>query len=315
MLTIVVAGQGLFGRTATNGSSTAVPTQERGTARPGTGTGDLLYDEAQAALDRWAQAVANGSANGVAITSDLTGQIGDWEPAVGGNNKIAVMSGMIVATAGLPSEAPSDGEVHWSKGTSQTVPLLSATAALNQIVVSAESKCTDCQPVRVTSASLGTASVQTSRGAATVPVWEFTVAGSAVRITRVAIASEVSVAPPPWDPSNPAQGVSVDSAKVSADGRTLTVSFVGARDHANVLCGEDYTGEVVESDLAVVVIVHVVSYTGPMPTAPPGVQGPVAVGCDLVGFRRDATVTLAAPLGDRAVLEVRDGQPVPVTGP
>jgi hypothetical protein len=39
----------------------------------------------------------------------------------------------------------------------------------------------------------------------------------------------------------------------------------------------------------------------------------VGAACDLVGYRREATVQLAAPLGDRAVLEVKQGLPVPVT--
>jgi hypothetical protein len=58
---------------------------------------------------------------------------------------------------------------------------------------------------------------------------------------------------------------------------------------------------VVESDLAVVVIVtrH--------PHSPP-----VAVACAAVGARRTATARLAAPLGDRAVLDLRMGTPVPV---
>jgi hypothetical protein len=315
VLAVVVAGQtGLLGRRApAPGSSTPAATRDERNAGPTPGATDLLHSEAQAALERWAQAVAAAPGSSVVITGDRTGQIGDWEEAVGGNNKIAVMSGLIVAPKGLSAATPPPGEVQWSDGTSKTVPLLSATAAINQIIASAGSKCPECRAVEVTGARLGTASVQTSRGAATVPVWQFSVAGSAVKITRVAIASDVTVTPPDWDPYHPPQGNSIDSAKVSTDGRTLIVSFVGAPDHANVPCGEDYVGEAIESDLAVVVIVRTVGYTGPMPTAPPGAPSPYAVGCYLVGFGRDATVTLAAPLGDRAVLEVREGLPVPVT--
>ena len=64
-------------------------------------------------------------------------------------------------------------------------------------------------------------------------------------------------------------------------------------------CGDDYTAEAVESDLAVVVIVtrH--------PHATIGA-------CSAVGARRTATATLAAPLGDRVVLDLQTGAPVQV---
>lgn len=65
-------------------------------------------------------------------------------------------------------------------------------------------------------------------------------------------------------------------------------------------CGADYTGEAVESANAVVVII---------------IEHPHAdtMGCTALGALRTAPVELARPLGDRAVLEVRQGLPVPVT--
>jgi len=82
-------------------------------------------------------------------------------------------------------------------------------------------------------------------------------------------------------------------------GTELTVAFVGAPDPGDKPCGEDYTAEAVESDLAVVVIVtrH--------PNATIG-------GCSLVGALRTATATLAVPLGDRVVLDLQQGTPVRV---
>jgi hypothetical protein len=80
------------------------------------------------------------------------------------------------------------------------------------------------------------------------------------------------------------------------------VSFVGSPGPASQPCGADYTAEAVESDLAVVVIVteH---------------RNPGLATCTAVGARRTAAVELASPLGDRAVLEVREGLPVPVLAP
>jgi hypothetical protein len=41
-------------------------------------------------------------------------------------------------------------------------------------------------------------------------------------------------------------------------------------------------------------------------------EHPTFGACSSVGARRSATVVLANPLGDRAVLEVKEGLPVPV---
>jgi hypothetical protein len=123
---------------------------------------------------------------------------------------------------------------------------------------------------------------------------------SAVRLTRVAIDNAVSVQPPAWDPNNPPGGLAIESASGSAAGSDLTVAFIGAPDPGSQPCGEDYSAEAVESNLAVVVIV---------------IRHPhVALGaCTSVGARRTADVRLAAPLGERAVLDVMQGLPVPVS--
>ena len=123
--------------------------------------------------------------------------------------------------------------------------------------------------------------------------------GTAVTLTRVAIADAIAIEPPSLDPNDMPAGVAIESASGTAAGRVLTVAFVGAPLPGDQACGEDYTAEAVESDLALVVIVtrH--------PHAVVGV-------CTAVGARRTATVELAAPLGERAVLEVQRGLPVPV---
>jgi hypothetical protein len=259
-----------------------------------------LHEQATAALARYAEAVASGAGGAFQPAGELTGQVGDWEPAVGDNNKPAVMAGMLEAVQNLSSAAPPDGLITWSDGTSTPVPLLSAAAALDQIRSTAAGTCSDCTMIDVTGATLATVSIATNRGLATVPAWSFALAGTAVRVTRVAVARTVQVVPPPWDPSHAPAGLSIERATLAPDERTLTVSFIGAPDPATKPCGEDYAAEAVESDLAVVVIVHVHAY--PLPGA-----------CAAVGAERTATLTLANPLGARAVLEVQEGLPVPVT--
>jgi hypothetical protein len=108
------------------------------------------------------------------------------------------------------------------------------------------------------------------------------------------------VSPPAWDPNDPPVGLSIESASGTVDGKQLTVSFSGAADPGGKPCGADYTAEAVESSTAVVVIV--IEHSNVTPAF-----------CLLEAATRTATVQLAAPLGDRTVLEVKEGLPVPVT--
>ena len=147
----------------------------------------------------------------------------------------------------------------------------------------------------VTDAQLTSGPIQTTRGPATAPIWEFTVEGTAVKVTRVAIANPVIVGP---DEGGWGLGLAIESASGAVDGNELTVAFVGAPNPGNMACGEDYTAEAVESELAVVVIV----------TRHPRVG--LGEACSAVGARRTATATLAAPLGDRVVLDLQQGTPV-----
>jgi hypothetical protein len=259
-----------------------------------------LHDQAKAELASWADAVkAAGGPSPVVPVGDLTGQVGVWEEALGSDGKIALMAGAVESVAALSSGTPPAGKVTWGDGTTASVPVLSAGDALTGIR-SVGGSCSDCTPLRVTGARLINGTFGTSRGDAIGPMWEFTLQGTAVKITRVAVANAVVVAPLAGGGGNPSIEANIDSAIVSASGLELTVSFVGAPLPGDRDCGEDYTAEGVESDLAVVVIV--LRHSHPMIGA-----------CSSVGARRTAVATLAAPLGTRAVLDVEQGLPVPVS--
>ena len=159
---------------------------------------------------------------------------------------------MVASVNPLSEEAPPDGEVAWQDGTTTKVPLLSAQDAIVAIESTTEAPCSDCAMLLVTDARLTSGPIQTTRGPRPRPIWEFTVQGTAVKVTRVAIADPVVVAP---DEVGSQLGLAIDSASGSVGGTELTVAFVGAPDPGNKPCGEDYTAEAVESDLAVVVIV------------------------------------------------------------
>ena len=264
---------------------------------PGATDPAAAHQRAQEVLSAWAAAVAAaGEHAAVTPVGELTGQVGDWEEAVGDNNKRALMAGLVAANGPLSEEPPPDGEVTWQDGTTTKVPLLSAQDAIVAIEATTDAPCSDCTMQLVTAAELTSGPIQTSRGPAMAPRWEFSVEGTAVKVTRVAIANPVVVSP---DEVGSQLGLAIDSASGSVGGTELIVAFVGAPDPADKPCGEDYTAEAVESDLAVVVIV----------TRHP--QATIGA-CSAVGARRTATATLAAPLGDRAVLDLQQGTPVPV---
>jgi hypothetical protein len=270
----------------------ASPSAVRGATDPA-----AAHQRAHAVLSKWADAVAAAGAHAtVTPVGELTGQIGDWEEAVGDNNKRALMAGMVAAASPLSEEAPPDGEVSWQDGTKTKVPLLSAQDAIVAMESTTAEPCSDCRDLLVTGSELTSGPIQTSRGPATAPIWAFTVQGTDVKVTRVAIADPVVVAP---DDVGSQLGLAIDSASGSVGGNELTVAFVGAPDPGDKPCGEDYTAEAVESDVAVVVIV----------TRHPHVT---MGACSAVGARRTATATLAAPLGDRAVLDLQQGTPVPI---
>ncbi len=267
-----------------------------------------VQQQARDALARWDTAVAAAGGDQTfvptgGVWSDGAGTMGSWEPDVGGNNKAAVYAGMFVALITLPSEAPGPAEIGWPDGTTRDVRTISAAAALARMTAAGHHDCPACVPLQITSARLTTGEIQTTRGKATVPMWEFTLAGTAVRLTHYAIAMPdggVRVTPPPWDSSNPPDGLSIESATVTRDGRQLTVTFTGSRFTRDERCGADYTATAMESATGVVVIVD--EHANPA-------GGP----CVAIGFMRTAVAHLVAALGNRTVLEVREGMPVPVT--
>jgi len=265
---------------------------------PSTTEPTAARQRAQLVLAAWADAVA-AAGNHASITpiGELTGQIGNWEASAADDNKRSLMAGDVVTTKLLSEDAPADGAVTWPDGTSTKVPLMAAQQAVGAIISTPEAPCSDCKPILLTEAQLTSGPIQTTRGPATAPIWAFSVQGSAVTVTRVAIAN-AQVVPHPGE-GDPALSPTVESARGTVRGLELTVAFVGAPDAGDKPCGEDYTGDAVESDLAVVVIV----------TRHPHVPGGA---CRLPGARRTTTATLAAPIGDRVVLDLRQGTPIPV---
>ena len=163
---------------------------------------DREHAQAEAALARWAAAAASGGSNAIGIVGEGTGQIGEWEGPVGENNKVALMAGMIRIADDIPDDAPPRGTVTRADGTTQSVRVLSAREALRALVGATSENagvCPECRPLTITSARLVDGPIETSQGAATAPTWQFTLEGTRVIVTQVAIAETVDIQPPPWD--------------------------------------------------------------------------------------------------------------------
>ena len=263
---------------------------------------DPLHAQAQDALNRWADAAAKSGGSTISFIGEQTSQLGDWEGSVGDNNKRALIAGLVTAPTPLSDTKPDRSKVRWLDGKTLDVDVLPAADALEDLVAAGEVDCSDCRPLRVTEANLATGLVETLQGPAEAPLWVFTIEGTDVRVTRIAVDPSITVVPPPYNADHPPDGLSIELAVGTPGSSKLTVSFTGAVKGGDQPCGADYTAEAVESDLAVVVIVIV--HDNPTPAA-----------CTAVGKTRTASVTLDAPLGSRAVLEVRQGLPVPVHAP
>ena len=297
----VVAWLSIVAVTAACGSplvapgGSAVPTTE---AKPV----DRIHAQASDALERWAEAVRTSGGAAITFTGELTSLIGEFEPE-NAANKASLAAGVVEAAEQLSTDRPSRREVKWLDGTKVEVGVISAQAALDALVeAGAGIECRGCLPLLVTDAKLATALVETSRGPVEAPVWVFTIDGTLVRVTRVAVDKSVTVIPPPWNADDPPVGISIAAAVGEPESRSLTVSFTGAVEGGSKPCGADYEAEAVESELAVVVIIH-------------ETMNQSSATCELRGRGRTLDIRLDSKLGERAVLEVRQGLPVPVVAP
>lgn len=212
--------------------------------------------------------------------------------------KDAFGSGHFRLAGALPA-GPLPGVVRWADGTTLRLPLLTARAAF--AALAAQRPCGGpyaCGQLTVTGAQPGAVTVRTSRGLASVPAWRFTVAGLGWQVSEVAVARSALVVLPGYGPIPPAgrntRGVSGLTA-VSADGRTLTLSFTGGA------CDAAWGAYRYESNGTVVAGSWVKPSAG-------------NTSCSLVGIFHTARVTLARPLGTRVVLDVASGLPL-VPGP
>jgi hypothetical protein len=267
-----------------------------------------LHRQARLALSRWDEVMADAPPDAIVFVRGLT-RGGGWRDRGADERKSAFLAGRLEATVQLATEPPPPGMVVWPDGSTTTAELMSAAAALEGLIREMEgggAVCTDCRPLEVIGAHLVEGEAATSRGTVTVPLWQFEFAVAdepQVPITHVAVKDRVAINPAEWEEqAGPnALGTPIEAAYGSPNDSSLTVLFVGAPWLGDVPCGQDYTAEAVESELAIVVIV-----TGQ--SQPADLSAPAV--CPALGAGRTAVAQLAAPLGERTVLEVQFGTPV-----
>lgn len=209
-------------------------------------------------------------------------------PATGfpdGETKEAWLAGAIDLPARLPAGPATAGGY----------PILTAAQAGRRLGEGGDESRAPAR-IAVTAARLGTVAVATDRGSRRLPAWFFTLRGIPGE------ASVLAVAPPalftPW--SLPDGTAAVGPATLHPDG-TLTVEFVGAADEPGP-CGTDYVVDLTETPTAVGFALRGFAH-------PPRDGEDVA--CHAIGYRREASVRPAAPLGNR-VLVGEDGHPIQV---
>jgi hypothetical protein len=219
--------------------------------------------------------------------------------------KEAFGNGNLVFTGPPPSAAPA-GMVTWPDGSNLKVPVLSEAGAFSAMKNNTGGRCPSCvtTPLAVTAAEPTTMKVPTSRGSATVPAWAFTLRGVSTPVIQAALPpgsyiTEYSY-PAPAENLGPLGKAFVGAAEAagSAGSRTLTLMLGGSP------CDMTWGGLAAE-------VGDVVVAGGWMHDPHPDAACPASL------VTRSVTVRLAAPLGDRVILDAATGlpvAPVPFTG-
>ncbi|MFR9780676.1 hypothetical protein ACL02O_32100 [Micromonospora sp. MS34] len=297
-----------------------------GCAAPGAGPATAAADSGWPAFDGRAAQVADDWRPGEAWRSGYVpledGTVLAGDPGFDSDTKWAFEQGWYRDQVAMPTSTPADGTIRFPDGTLR-VPLVSAAEAYAQLDRGDPPPCPGrpmkppttgpgrpghggptiypgpdgpvatpagepCVPLTVTAVTLGSATVRTSRGPADVPAWLFTVAELRVPVARVAVApSAVGAVPPGTAPTGPVpSGVVTVESLDAVDGARLDYRVgVGA-------CDSEPTPLALERDDLVVIGAGVTTTPGP---------------CTEQLVIKPVTVTLKAPLGKRAVLDVGSG--------
>jgi hypothetical protein len=204
----------------------------------------------------------------------------------GGVAKLAYLEGAFDLPATLPS----------GPAAAAGFPLITARDAARVLRSQAATGPPLTSRLAVTGVRLGRAVFDTDRGPRRLPAWLFGLTGARDPAGVLAVAGGRIFTPP----GHPANGRPfVGSAVLGRDGRTLTVRFVGAPAGTGP-CSASYSVTQAASRTAVAVAVTEHGRDG------------TAV-CADVGYLRQVTVALPAPLGGRVLVDAASGVAITVT--
>lgn len=194
----------------------------------------------------------------------------------------------------LPTTSAVHGTVRWKDGSTLSRPLARSEEAYRSFALNDS----EGPGLTVTGARLGRMTIATSRGAATVPAWWFTLEGYDTPLKRVAVTPSPLPEPPIGQARQEYDGGLMSVVRlvaVSADSRSITVKAThGACDDGPVV-------EAMETDGSVVVRASVAGER----------SGP----CSAEMIEQNVEVVLRRPLGDRLLLDAFTGRPVPYGDP
>jgi hypothetical protein len=237
-------------------------------------------------LREWDQALAAASPDALVVAGPLWNQTGVW-PVNGGPNREPIIVGDIdysppeVAAVASPTTGPV---VH--AGRRLTVPLIDPAAAVEEIrTLHSEGDCGGCG-ITLIDPTLITVRLTTSTGDASVPAWDFNVSGTGDHISWVAVDPALLVGPRP----HPLWGSNGGEIPVVTGPSSLAIRTPGSEP----ACGRTPTARAVESErtYAIAITTTIV---------------PIDGYCTAIGYYDDLTVELAAPIGDRLLINLDTG--------
>ncbi|WP_245766741.1 hypothetical protein [Streptomyces colonosanans] len=193
----------------------------------------------------------------------------------------------------LPATWPRNGQVAWADGKSLTRPLAGVEDSYKSL---SGGRVGGTPHLTVIGAKLGTMTLATSRGPATVPAWLFTLDGYTSPLKRAAVTPSKLPSPP----IGRARDVPVEQLNglvgVAGDGRSVTVVALHG------VCDDGPAVEVLETPRSVVLSSSIK-------------QGKSGGNCTKQAKLQQVTVELDRPVGDRVLLDAKSGQPIPYKPP
>ncbi|UNZ16903.1 hypothetical protein [Streptomyces sp. 891-h] len=206
-------------------------------------------------------------------------------------DKQALRDRNLVLRGELPDTSPKDGKVTWEGGRSLERPVIGAREAYKSLAGSGGER----PHLTVTGAKLGTMTLDTSRGKATVPAWLFSLDGYGSPLKRAAVVPS-KLPTPPIKPTSDVSGFSLHHlVRIADDGHSVTVvAQHGACDSGPVVKALETRDSVVLS----------------------ATVGKREKGghCTKQAKLQQVTVKLDRPLRDRVLLDAITGRPVPFRG-